>query len=130
MMNGIRKRKQTAKRVFLQCRLGASLALSTPQSHSIRPYYFWLFFSAHPIKYHHRPHACQLHASLLPLKHYRCGCYNTSAGAAHLCLFFFFLLLFLPVFLAHTHTQMLSRTLSVSVRQTHSRCLSVTSSYF
>lgn len=102
-------------------RLGASLSLALSlllQFHSIRPYYFSLF-SVHPIKPYYWPRACQLNASLLPIKH-------TDAAATtlppelltHAFLSFFFL----PPILTHSHTQMLPLTLSLSLLHKYSSC--------
>lgn len=110
-------------------RLSASLSLALYSSRVSlhQTLLFCACFSAHPIKPYHWPRACQLHAFLLPIKH-------TDEAATTLPpellthAFFFF---FLPLFLTHTHTQMLSHTLclshflSLSDIHTHAHILSL-----
>lgn len=70
------------------------------------------------------------HARLLLFKHTNTAAKTLPPELLTHAFFFFFL----PLFLTHTHTQMLSHTLSFSLRHTHTHIyslfLSVTSSYF
>lgn len=127
-----REREQTTKRMLRLCvsmhdsHLLALLLQSFTPSDPI----IFACFSVHPIKPYHWPRACQLHACLLLIKHTNTAATTLPPELLTHAFFFFFL----PLFLTHTHTQMLSHTLSLSLRHTHmniySLFLSVTSSYF